>query len=202
MILSRTYIYIYTRTSPGTRDISIVASSACRGNNSGPRDGGWLDGKPGQSIRSPLLFLPISFSFRRVSWIGRHSIIPTKIGERALLPVLIRRDRPAMVNNVGKRWRRKLTRFDRVITVTTGFPRVSRSHGSRHPRELLSSSLAYFQPSVPILSPQTYCPARDFIVPLIKRNEGLFPFFFFALGNVQLVSSNLDYCVIKFRFDL
>lgn len=48
-------IYIYIRTSPGIRDISIVASSACRGNNSAPTRytgsacGGGVDGKPGQN---------------------------------------------------------------------------------------------------------------------------------------------------------
>lgn len=49
------HIYIYIRTSPGIRDISIVASSACRGNNSAPTRytgsacGGGVDGKPGQN---------------------------------------------------------------------------------------------------------------------------------------------------------
>lgn len=106
-LISSIYIYIYIRTSPGTRDISIVASSACRGNNSapthytGPRV--VVDGKPGQNTRSPLLFLPISSlvvpSIILVSTgtdegesAGIQLSRQNRRGWAALLPVLIRID--------------------------------------------------------------------------------------------------------------
>lgn len=98
-------IYIYIYTSPGTRDISIVASSACRGNNSapthytGPRGG--LDGKPGQNTRSFSSPFPSNFARRRCSL--HHSRFDgyrrgiqlsrqNRRGRNALLPVLIRID--------------------------------------------------------------------------------------------------------------
>lgn len=106
-LISSIYIYIYIRTSPGTRDISIVASSACRGNNSAPTHYtgprvvvDWTENR----ARIPDL---LSFSFQ-----SRPSLFPPSFstgtdegesagiqlsrqnrrGWAALLPVLIRID--------------------------------------------------------------------------------------------------------------
>lgn len=98
MILSQAYIYIYIyiRTSPGTRDISIVASSACRGNNSAPTHYtgprvvvDWTENRAripdllSFSFQSRPSLFPPSFSFRRVPTKGNRQVFnyPDKIGE-------------------------------------------------------------------------------------------------------------------------
>lgn len=95
-LISSIYIYIYIRTSPGTRDISIVASSACRGNNSAPTHYtsprvvvDWTENRAripdllSFSFQSRPSLFPPSFSFRRVPTKGNRQVFnyPDKIGE-------------------------------------------------------------------------------------------------------------------------
>ena len=101
-ILSRSYIYIYTYESRYTRDISIAASSACRGNNSatthytGPA---WsLDGN--QARRS--IFL--SF-FRLFAFLPRSFIVPRLEKSSRTDCQVIRRRRRRLAWTKSARWR-------------------------------------------------------------------------------------------------